>query len=107
MVAEDLEWEDDTGDLKPLITECVNLLNGNSEEKQRIVNIMHARKERVLIPSDENMGRKFIDLLSTKTNEGFVEMVFKFNAALGRLAEERYVDTEELLNKETLEPVVG
>jgi len=42
-----------------------------------------------------------------ETNEKFVETVLKFNAALGRLAEERYVDKEELLSKETPEPVVG
>lgn len=100
-IAEELKWEDDTSQLKPLITECVNLLNGNSEEKQRIVNIMHARKERILIPSDENMRKKFIDLLSAKTNEEFVKMALKFNAALGCLAKERFIDKEELLSKET------
>jgi len=108
-VAEELKWEDDTRNLKPLITECVNLLNGNSEEKQRITIIMHARKERILIPSDDNMRKKFIDLLSAKTNEEFVEMVFKFNAALSRIANERFIDTEELLSKEALLPglVIG
>ncbi len=102
-------WKDDTRNLKPLITECVNLLNGNSEEKQRITIIMHARKERILIPSDEDMRKKFVGLLSAKTNEEFVEMVLKFNAALSRLTGERFVDTEELLSKEALLPglVIG
>jgi len=106
-IAQELKGEDNTTDLKPLITECVNLLNGNSEEKQRIVNIMHARKERILIPSDEDMRKKFVDLLSAETNEKFVKMALKFNAALGHLADERFVDTEELLSKETPKPVVG
>ena len=106
-IAEEFKWEDNTSDVKPLITECVNLLNGNSEEKQRVVIIMHARKERILTPSDEDMRRKFVDLLSAKTNEEFVEMVFKFNAALSRLAGERFIDTQELLSKETPEPVIG
>ncbi len=100
-IAQELKWEDDTSGLKPLINECVNLLNGNGEEKQRIVNIMHARKERILVPSDENMRKKFIDLLSAKTNEEFVKMALKFNAALGRLADERFIDKQELLSKET------
>ena len=103
-IAAELKWKGDTTDLKPLITECVNLLNGNSEEKQRVVIIMHARKERILISSDEDMRKKFIDLLSTKTNEEFVEMVFEFNAALSHLAEERFVDKQELLSKEALLP---
>jgi hypothetical protein len=36
-----------------------------------------------------------------ETNEKFVETVLKFNAALGRLAEERFIEREELLSKET------
>lgn len=106
-IAEELKWEDNTSDLKPLITECVNLLDGNSDEKQRIVIIMHARKERILIPRDEDMRKKIIDLLSAKTNEEFVEMVLKFNAALSRLAEERFIDKQELLSKEALLPELG
>ena len=47
------------------------------------------------------MRKKFITLLSAETNEKFVKMVLKFNAALGRLAKERFIDTQELLNKET------
>jgi len=100
-IAEELKWEDNTIELSPLVTECANLLDGNSEEKQRIVNIMHAKKERILIPSDEDMRGKFIDLLSAATNEKFVEMALKFNAELGHLADERFIDTEELISKET------
>lgn len=106
-IAAELKWKDDTRNLKPLITECVNLLNGNSEEKQRITIIMHARKERILIPSDEDMRKKFVRLLSAKTKEEFVEMVFKFNATLSRLAKERFIDTQEFLSKETPQPVAG
>ena len=111
-IAEELRWEDDTRDLKPLITECVNLLNGNSEEKQRITIIMHARKKRILIPSDEDMEGKYLhmlDLLTTEVYERSVEMVLKFNAALSRLAEERFVDKQELLSKEASLPglVIG
>jgi len=108
-IVAELKWEDETRNLKPLITECVNLLNGNSEEKQRITIIMHARKERILIPRDEDMRKKFVGLLSAKTNEEFAEMVFKFNAALSRLAKERFINTQELLSKEALLPglVIG
>ena len=41
------------------------------------------------------------DLLTGEVNEIFVEMVLKFTAALSCLAEERFIDTEELLSKET------
>ena len=113
MMAEDLGWEDDTSDLKPLITECLNLLKGNWEETERIMGIMYRRKQRVLIPSDEDMEEKYLHMLDLLTggvtggvNERSVEMVFKFNAALSRLAEERFIDTEELLNKETVAGMV-
>jgi len=108
-IAEQLRWEDNTSDLKPLITECVNLLNGNSEEKRRIVIVMYDRKEKILIPSDGDLRKKFADLLSVETNEKFVEMVLKFNAALGRLVEERLLEKAELLSKEALLPklVIG
>ena len=99
-IAEELKWEDDTYTLEPLTTECVNLLKGNRKEKERIINIVHARKERILIPSDEYMRRKFIDLLSAETNEKFVELVLKFNATLSCLAEERFIDKEELVAEE-------
>ena len=42
-----------------------------------------------------------LDLPTREVSEYSVEMVFKFNAALGRLAKERYVEKEELLSKET------
>jgi len=100
-IAEELKWEDNTSGIKPLITECVNLLDGNSGEKQRIMVIMHARKERILIPSDEDVRIRLVDLLTAKANVEFVEMVLKFNAALSRLAEERFIDKQELLSKET------
>lgn len=105
-IAEELKWGDDADNLGPLITECVNLLKGNSEEKQRIVIIMHARKERILIPSDEIMRRKFIDLLSAETNGKFVTMVLKFNAGLSRLVDERFIDKEELVADEMAPPKV-
>ena len=43
-----------------------------------------------------------LDLLTREVNELFAEMALKFNAALSRLTEERFIDTEELLNKETV-----
>ena len=110
LIAEDLEWEDNTSGLKPLITECANLLKGNRKETERIMGIVCTRKKRILIPSDKDMEEKYLHMLNLLTREEkdrSVEMVFKFNAALSRLAEERFIDTEELLSKETLEPVVG
>lgn len=106
-IAEELKWEDDTTELSSLINECANLLNGHGEEKRRIVIIMYDRKEKILIHSDGDVRKKFADLLSAEPNEESVEMVLKFNAALGHLAEERFIDKEELFSKETLEPVVG
>jgi len=102
-----LEWGDNTSDVKPLITECTNLVKGNKgnwEEIDRIISIIYTRKKQILIPSDEDMEKKYlhmIGLLAKGVYEHFVEVVLKFNAALGRLAEERYVDKEELLSKET------
>lgn len=93
-IAEELKWEDDTYTLEPLISECTNLLKGNRQEKVRIINIVHARKERILLPSDEDMIKKFVDLLTAKTDEKFVEIVLKFNATLSRLAEERFIDKD-------------
>jgi len=52
------------------------------------------------------MRTKFINLLSAETNEKFVKMILKFNAALGRLANNQFIDKQELPSKETPEPVV-
>jgi len=109
-IAKELKWEDDTSELRPLITECANLLKGNWEEIDRILGIIYMRKKRILIPSDADMEKKYshmIDLLAKGVYEHFVEVVLKLNAALGRLAEERYIKTEELLSKETTELAVG
>ena len=111
MIAEDLEWEDDTNNLEPLITACLNLLKGNWEDTERIIGILYEREKRISIPSDEDMEIKYgdvLDLLTGEVSKHFVAMVLKFNAALGRLADERFVEKEELLIKEsTTEPVVG
>lgn len=110
-IAEHLGWEDDTSNLRPLISECANLLKGNWEEIDRIIGIIYSRKNQILIPSDEDMEEKYsymIDLLAKGVYEPFVEVVLKFNAALGHLAEERFIEKEELLNKETVvETVIG
>ena len=61
------------------------------------------RPDEGIIPlsSQESIERrKFIDLLSAETNEKFVELVLKFNATLSRLAEERFIDKEELVAEE-------
>ncbi len=109
-IAEHLGWGDNTSNLRPLITECANLLKGNWGETERIIGILYSRKKQILIPSDEDMEKKYsymIDLLAKGVYELFVEVVLKFTAALGRLAEERFIEKEELLSKETPEPVVG
>lgn len=111
IVAEDIEWGDNIRDLKPLITDCANLLKGNWNETERIIGVLYERKKRILIPSDEDMEKKYLhtlELLTLEVNEHSVEMVLKFNAALGRLADERFIEKEDLLNKEaTAEPVIG
>jgi len=55
------------------------------------------------------MRKKFNDLLNAETSEKFVKMVLKFNAALECLAEERFIDKQDLLSKEALLPelVIG
>jgi len=110
MTAEGLGWEDDTSGLKSLVAECANLLRGNWEETERIMDVEYRRKKRILIPSDEDMEGKYLhmlDLLTTEVYERSVEMVFKFNAALSRLAKERFINKEELLSKEASELVIG
>jgi len=62
---------------------------------------VYERKKRILIPGDKDMIKKFVDLLSAKTNKNLVWMALKFNAALGRLAEKQCVEKGELLSKET------
>ena len=103
-IADDLEWEENADPLKPLLTECANLLKGNWDETERIMCIEYERKKQILVPGDEDMEKKYLhmlDLLTVEVNEHSVEMVFKFNAALGRLAEERYLDKGEFLAEET------
>ena len=104
MIAEDLAWEDGTNNLEPLITACLNLLKGNWEETERIIGILYERKKRISIPSEEDMEIKYghvLDLLTGEVSKHCVAMVLKFNAALGRLADERFVEKEELLSEET------
>lgn len=107
VIAEDLEWGGDTRELKPLTNECLNLLKGNWEEIERIISIAYERKKQILIPTDEDMEKKYsqlVDLLTGEISERSVEMVFKFNAALGRLADERFLDKDELLEDSGTRP---
>jgi len=102
-VAEELEWGDNTSGLKPLITECTNLLQGNEEEVQRIISILYERKVQILIRGDKDMEQKYsdvTDLLVGEIDARSTEIILKFNAALGRLAEERYLDKEKILGQE-------
>lgn len=106
LVAEDLEWRDNTSGLKPLITECTNLLKGDSAEVERIISILYERNIQILIRSDKDMEEKYSDvtdllLLTGEIDERSAEIILKFNAALARLAEERNIDKEELLAEET------
>jgi len=96
----ELKWESDMDELEPLCREFVNIVRGHPEEKEKIKDIMLQRRERILTAHDEDAIGAFDEWLNSEEDEEFVEGVFKLNGIFRRLAEERYIDIDELLEQE-------
>jgi len=96
----ELEWESDINELEPLCREFVNIIRGHAEEKEKIRDIMLQRRERILTAHDKDAISAFDEWLNFKEDEEFVEGVLKLNGIFKRLAEERYIDIDELLEQE-------
>jgi len=97
---DELEWESNVDELEPLCREFVNIIRGHPEERDRIKDIMLQRRERILTAHDEDAIGAFGEWLNSEGDEEFVEGVFKLNGIFKRLAEERYIDIDELLEQE-------
>lgn len=96
----ELEWESDIGELEPLRREFVNIITGHREEKDRIRDVMFQRRERILTARDEDALNAFNEWLNSEDDEEFAEGVLKLNGIFKRLAEEKYINTDELLEQE-------
>ena len=99
-IVNELKWESDMDELEPLCREFVNIIRGHPEEKDRIKDVMLPRRERILTAHDEDAISAFDEWLNFKEDEEFVEGVLKLNGIFKRLAEERYIDIDELLEQE-------
>lgn len=95
-----LEWESDVDELKPLCREFINIITGHPEEKDKIRDVMFGRKERILTARDEDALNAFDEWLNSEGEEEFAEGVLKLNGIFKRLAEEKYIDIDELLEQE-------
>ena len=100
----ELKWEDDMDDLEPLFHEFLNIITGHPREKDKIIEVMNQRRERILTVRDEDVTNAFNEWLNSEEDEEFVEGALKLSGIFRRLAEERYIDTDELLKKEALLP---
>lgn len=97
----DWELKEDSSieDVEALFRECVNIILGNESEKDRIREIMVSRSERILKPEDD-LHDFFNEWLNSEDEEEFVEGVLKLNGALLRLADERYMDIEDVFSQD-------
>ena len=100
----ELKWEDDMDDLEPLFHEFLNIITGHPGEKDKIIEVMNQRRERILTARDEDVTNAFNEWLNSEEDEEFVEGALKLSGIFSRLADERYIDTDELLKKEALLP---
>ncbi len=91
-------------ELEPLSRELLNIITGHPGEKDRIVKVMEQRSLRILKPRDEDATNAFTEWLNSEDDEEFVEGALKLAGIFRRLAEERYIDIEELLKQEALLP---
>lgn len=96
----ELKWESDMDELEPLCREFVNIIRGQPEERDKVKDIMLQRWERILTAHDEDAIDAFDQWLNFEEDEEFVEGVLKLNGIFKRLAEERYIDIDELLEQE-------
>lgn len=102
----ELKWEDDIDDLEPLFHEFLNIITGHPGEKDKIIEVMNQRRERILTVRDEDVTNAFNEWLNSEEDEEFVEGALKLSGIFSRLAEERYIDTDELLKQEASIPEV-
>ncbi|GAG93549.1 unnamed protein product, partial [marine sediment metagenome] len=100
----ELKWEDNMDKLEPLFHELLNIITGHPGEKDRIIEVMEQRRLRLLTARDEDIIDAFNEWLNSEKDEEFVEGALKLAGIFKRLAEERYIDTDELLKKEALLP---
>ena len=101
-MVDELKWEDDMDKLEPLCREFLNIITGHPGEKDKIIEVMNQRRERILTVRDEDVTNAFNEWLNSEEDEEFVEGSLKLSGIFSRLAEERYIDTDELLKKEAL-----
>ncbi|GAI65260.1 unnamed protein product, partial [marine sediment metagenome] len=100
----ELEWESDVGELEPLRREFLNIVIGHPGEKPEIKDIMLQRRDRILTAHDKDATDAFDKWLNSEDDEEFVEGVLKLSGIFNRLAEERYIDIDELLEQEASPP---
>jgi len=103
-LVDELKWEDDMDDLEPLFHEFLNIITGHPGEKDRIIEVMEQRRLRILTAHDEDIIDAFNEWLNSEEDEEFVEGALKLAGIFRRLAEQRYIDTDELLKQEALPP---
>ena len=103
-LVDELKWEDDMDDLGPLFREFLNIITGHPEEKAKIIEVMAQRRLRLLTPRDEDIIDAFNKWLNSEEDEEFVEGALKLSGIFWRLARERYIDTDELMEKEASPP---
>ncbi|MBA7485084.1 hypothetical protein ES707_20619 [subsurface metagenome] len=100
----ELQWGDDMDELQPLCREFLNIITGHPEEKRSVIQIMAKRRERIVTARDEDLLSAFDEWLNFKDGEEFVKGVLKLSGMLNRLAQERYIDIDELLEQEASPP---
>ena len=100
----ELQWGDDMDELQPLCREFLNIVTGHPEEKRSIIQIMVKRRERIVTARDEDFINAFDEWLNFEDSEEFVKGALKLSGMLNRLAQERYIDIDELLEQEASPP---
>ena len=91
-------------DLEPLRREFLNIITGHPGEKDKIIEVMNQRRERILTVRDEDVTNAFNEWLNSEEDEEFVEGALKLSGIFSRIAEEMYIDNDELLKQEALLP---
>jgi len=103
-MVDELKWADDMDELEPLSREFLNIITGHPEEKGKIIEVVNQRKERILTARDEDIIDAFNEWLNSEEDEEFVEGALKLAGIFRHFAEERYIDTDELLKQEASQP---
>jgi len=103
-LVDELKWEDDMDELGPLFGEFLNIITGHPEEKDKIIEVMAQRRLRLLTPRDEDIIDAFTEWLNSEEDKKFVEGALKLSGIFRRLAEERYIDIDELMKQEASPP---